>query len=256
MDKALTLEFGSFGLNETKGLSFLSFPSKRSTKQLTGSTEEAVRNIAAILDQLLTAAIETRTAVDFIALRDSTFPHYAGVMISLATLTRAIVPPAVLERLHAESLNEQEAEFRDGALPAFGSAIRDQAIFTVWTLRKINELSRKLTRSTGVVPEERRGDDAAFLNRFTFHGLRTRFHLDCLTTSMRHGQPVFPEVLGEISNGLRSAVDAYAWMRQFVELRYQGEDPILPFIDLDEEDREFVNASARDMAADLAVHAD
>jgi len=253
MNEALSLEFGPFGLSEGKGLSFLSFPSKQSAKQLAGSTGEAVRNIAEILEQLLTAAVEKRTAAEFIALRDSTFPHYTGVMIALATLVKAVVPAATVERLTAESLSEQEAELRDKGAAAFGTTVRDQAIFTVWTLWKINGLGQKLS-TLPTVPDDRKEDDARFLQMFIFHGLRTRFHLDCLTASIRHNLPIFPEVLNAISDGLRSGVDAYAWIRQSVDVRCQHEEPVLPFLPLDEEDREFVDASARDMASDSSLN--
>jgi hypothetical protein len=242
---ALPQGFGLSGKGEQ--FAFLSFPSRKSKQQLSGSADEAVRNIAAILDQVLTTAIGKRTASEFIALRDEAFSSYAGIMISLATLVRSTVPAPVMESLSAQSLCEQEAELRDHALPAFGSAIRDQALFTVWTLRKINDLSQRISSAPAVASCGDREDPDA-LKMFTFHGLRTRFHLDCLTASLRHNQPIFPEVLIAISEGLRSAVDAYAWIRKISDSRLIQEEPVLEFLDLDEEDRQFVEASGRNMA--------
>ena len=135
-------------------------------------------------------------------------------------------------------------------LVAFGSAIRDQALFTVWTLRKINDLVRQLSGQE--LKEDDKSKDKDFAGSFIYHGLRMRFHLDCLLTSMKHQRPIYPEILVAISDGLRSGVNAYAWIRQCVDLRTNAEEPVLPFIELDEEDREFIDASARDMANESA----
>jgi hypothetical protein len=247
MNPSIAFPQGFSGTGEQ--LAFLSFPSAKAKRQLPGSTDEAVRNIAAILDQLLTTAIETRTAAEFIALRDAAFPTYTGVMVSLATLVQCTVPKAVRESLTAQSLCEQEAEFRDRALSAFGSAIQDQALFTVWTLRKINDLAQRISAAQSLA-DRSEVEDLDAVKMFAFHGLRTRFHLDCLTASMRHDRAIFPEVLSTISDGLRSAVDAYAWIRKIFDSHHVQEGPILEFIDLDEEDTEFINASGRNLGSE------
>jgi hypothetical protein len=250
MDDALALPpgLGAIGLREP--IPFVGFPSKRSAKQLSGSTEDLVRNIATVIDQLMVSAIEKRTAVEFTAVWNEAFPNYARIMCALGALSKALIPPSVLEQVTADSLCEIEADFRDHALAAFGSAIRDQALFTVWTLRKINDLARRL--SSAELPEDDQSKDKDFSASFIYHGLRMRFHLDCLLTSIRHQRPIYPEILVSISDGLRSGVDAYAWIRRYVDLRTKTEEPALPFIELDEEDREFIDASARDMASEPA----
>jgi len=250
MDEALTLQHGFGGIGVREPIPFVGALSKRSAKQLSGSAEELVRNIATVIDELMVSAIEKRTAVEFMAVWKEVFPNYARVMCALGALSKALIPPLVLEHVTAESLSEMEADFRDHALVAFGSAIRDQAVFTVWTLRKINDLARKL--SSAELAEDDKAKDKAFAGSFIYHGLRMRFHLDCLLASMKHQQPIYPEVLAAISDGLRSGVDAYAWIRQSVDLRIKTTESVLPFIELDEEDREFVDASARDMANEPA----
>jgi len=253
MNEALALPQGLHSLKVGDSLAFLGLPSKRTGRQLSASAEELMRNIATILDQIITGAIEKRTAQEFIAVRDATFPDYARVMLALANLVSTIVPVLVLERITLESLSELEADFRDHAAAAFGTSIRDQAIFTVWTLRKINELSQRVTAS-GKVPDDIRKRDAELAPSFNFHALRTRFHLDCLTTALRTSAPIYPEVLNEISDGLRSEVDAYAWIRQAVDLRFPAQEPVLPFAELDEEDRQFIDASVRDMATEFSLN--
>jgi len=250
MNEALALPQGLGAIGVREPLPFVGLPTERSAKQLSGSVEDVVKTIANVIDQIILSAIERRTALDFRAFWKEVFPNYARVMFATGTLAKALIPPHALERVISESLCEMEAEFRDNALAAFGSAIRDQCIFTIWTLRKINDLARQL--SSGQLSEDEKHKDDEFGWGFIYHGLRTRFNLDCLMASMRHERPIYPEVLEEISDGLRSAVNAYAWIRQCVDLRTKPQEPELPFIALDEEDWEFVNASARDMANESA----
>jgi hypothetical protein len=248
MNEALALppELTTIGIREP--IPFVGFPSKRTTKQLSGSADELVKNITTIIDQMLTGAIEKRTAAEFNAAWTEVLPNYARVMGALGALSKALIPPLVLEQVTSDSLCEMEAEFRDHAVAAFGSAIRDQGLFTLWTLRKISDLSRQLSKPD--LTEDEKHKDSEFSTAFIYHGLRMRFNLDCLLLAMRRHQPIYPEVLTAISDALRSAVDAYAWIRQCVDLRIKLEEPTLPFIELDDEDREFIDASARDMAAE------
>src|SRR5437868_6111129 len=143
MTEAFALSGGLVSIDVGEPPPFVGFPSKGSTKQLSGSVDELVKNIANVIDQFTTGAIERRTASEFEAVWKAVFPNYARVMIALGTLAKALVPPLVLEQLASDSLSEMEADFRDHALVAFGSSIRDQALFTIWTLRKINDLSRQ-----------------------------------------------------------------------------------------------------------------
>src|ERR1019366_6241232 len=105
-------------------------PSKRSANQLSASAEEVIRNVGSILGQLLLTAIEKRTAVEFISLRDGLFPNYARLMLALSKIASAIVPHDVLMRINAESLCEMETDFKEHALSSFGATIQDQAVFT------------------------------------------------------------------------------------------------------------------------------
>src|ERR1035441_9040112 len=116
MDETLALSqgFGAIGVREP--IPFVGFPSKRSAKQISGSAEELVRNIAAVIDQLMVTAIEKRTAAEFTSVSNEVFPNYARIMCALGALSKALIPPLVLEQVTADSLCEMEADFRDHAL--------------------------------------------------------------------------------------------------------------------------------------------
>jgi len=161
-----------------------------------------------------------------------------------------VVPANVIERVTSEDLGEMEADFRDQALAAFGSSIGDQAIFTVWTLRKISDLGQKVAGNP--VPENLKDQDKHFATMWSVYGLRARFNLDCLLYGIHAQRPICPEVLDAIACGPRSAMSAYSWIRQAADLRVRQEEPVLEFIDLDDEDRVFAEASAYDMALECA----
>jgi hypothetical protein len=133
------------------------------------------------------------------------------VTLALGGLINAVVPHQVIDRLTFESLSEMEAEFRDEGLSAFGSEIKDQAMFTVWTLRKINDLAHGISASDKPA-EHLINDDKHYASSFASHVLYSRFHLDCLKISLRTSRPLYPEVLESISEGLRAVVNAYAFV--------------------------------------------
>jgi hypothetical protein len=63
--------------------------------------------------------------------------------------------------------------------------------------------------------------------------------------------PIYPEVLEVITDLLRSAVNAYAWIRQGVDLRFPVDEPVLPNVEWDDEDQELLNGSMRDMETEI-----
>lgn len=248
MNEALAIPQG-FGLTSIgEQFSFLRFPSKRSARQISVSTEELLKNIADIHNQIIFGVIEKRTATEFRAARDEAFPKYLHLMRAVSDLARVLIPPQVLERLANESFSELESDFREHG-DLFGSAVRDQAIFTVWTFRKISSLVRQVPASGVSVCD--RGKDIDLNSKFVPHALWTRFHLDCLTISMHSHKPIYPDVRDVIADGLRAAVNAYAWAKQGFELRNPVVEPLLAQYEWDDEDTELMDSSMSDLANEL-----
>jgi hypothetical protein len=166
-------------------------------------------------------------------------------------LARATVPAHILERLTQESFSEMEAEFRDGALASFGSAVRDQAIFTVWTLRKISDICQKIVDAP-TLPKNLPSDDLENFKAFAWYAVLTRFHLDCLLKSMQVQQPIYPEVREVIIDGLRGVVNAYAWARQALDLRCPEILPEIAPVKWDEEEQSLLDEATFDLLGDPA----
>jgi hypothetical protein len=226
----------------------LALPGLRSAhrgQRLSGQAEEVIRTVAGIVDELVSATIEKRTAIEFWETQQEVFPKYFKAVRSLSDLARIVIPRHLLGVLMAESFSEREAEFRDHGLEAFGAAVRDQAMFTIWTLRKISDLCQRIDQAK--LDPTLQDSDRELFGEFTFHAISARFYLDCLTKSMDVKRPLFPDVLEVVINGLRNAVNAYAWARRAFELRVPRSETENLAVEWDDEDRELLNEATHDM---------
>jgi len=229
-------------------ISFLAAPPQSLRKQLSPSAGEMVSSIAAILEDLVICALEKRTAAEFRAVRKEVFPKYFAAMRALSALTSIVIPDRVLERLTNESFSEMEAECRNHALGMFGAELRDQLFFTIWTLRKTSDLCRQIIAAP--VPSDKREDDSEFALQYEKSAVWTRFHTECLLKSMQLGRPPYPEILEEISDSLRTAVNAYAWARRGLELRSPQNDPDPAPVHWDEEEQQLLDEATYDLASE------
>ena len=250
MNDAFTMEEAGLSLNIERPLEavldFLASRSKKSARELTVTAGEVFSGFAGVVDQLLLNVIEKRTAIEFSAAFQDAFPKYATMTLALSHFARVVVPPDVIDRLTRESICELEADFRDKALPVFGAAVRDQAMFTIWTLRKINDLIAQ--SSTIKLDESKREEDKKYCRAFNIHTLRAHFSLDCLNMALSISRPIYPEVMGELVDGLRGMVNAYAWARRGVALRIPAIEPNVERPASDAEDEQLLMASMQNMA--------
>lgn len=225
---------------------FVGLPSRKSARELSGSAEELLRGIKTVLDNLLLRAIENRTRAEFIAVRDKVFLDYSKTVTALSNLARVIVPSPTLDRLVVESLLELEADLLEHGLARFGVLARDQAIFTIWTMRKTNRLISVIA-GAGPVPENLKADDERIATEFSLTSMLGHFHLNCLVASIHFNKAINPEVLNEICDGLRFTVNAYGLIRQGVDLRVAREEPAVTAYEWDAEDKELLASSMSDM---------
>lgn len=229
-------------------LAFSALPAKHASAQITGTANDLFKAAQAILNQILADVNGKRTAVEFRAARDGYFPQYMMVMMAIGSLIQAVVPSAVIDRLSWEAFCEMEADFRDAGAATFGKDISDQVLFSVWTLRKIQDLATHINRSKDAV----QNGDPQLAKDFVTHILFSRFHLDCLRTSLRTERVIYPEVLECISEGLRGLVNAYAYIRQATDARSSDVEELI-HIDFDEEEQELVALSMKDLASDATL---
>lgn len=229
-------------------LTFVGVPSKAAVKDISGSASEILKNIKGIIDGLLLQAIEKRSKAEFEATRDEVFPKYFVAIMSLSGIVQVVVPPAVVQRISWEAFSEIEADLRDKGLAKFGQMARDQAVFTTWTLRKINAL---LPRVSAAPLEEHKALDRKLVKEFSLYSAWAQFHLDCLLASIRFDKAISPEILDDVCDGLRALVNAYGLIREAVGIREPHAEGQLPPYEADDEDNELIRSSMDEIEADL-----
>jgi hypothetical protein len=250
MNKASTIApsaIGSVGLDGL--LALVGLPSKRSTGELSGHVVEVFNGITALIDGLLLPAIDAHTAEEFRAVRDVIFGDYARAVIALSGLVQMVVPEPTIERILGESFCEMEAEFKAKGLLRFGAPAKEQAIFTIWTLRRTSSLIAKII-AAGPVSENLREQDSKIASEFSAAIAWTQFHLDCLVCSIRFDKEIQIDVLEVVQDGLRAVVNAYGLARRGLVLRAPSPEPVPSFIEWDDEDQELLESSMKDMAAE------
>ncbi len=235
-------------------LKLVGLPSKAGENGLSGETSgranELVRTVVSVVDDLVASSLEKRTAVNFTQVRMQIFPQCFAAMRALRDLTQIVLPRQTIVRQSAEWFSGLEGDFRKLGPSAFGMDLTERGIFTVWTLRKIYDLGQEIQASTA--PMQDAGKDEEMAMDFATRAMWTRFHLDCLTKSMRDQTPIYPEVVVDIRDGLRQAVDTYACIRQWADLKSPRQEPDFDPIEWEADDELLLADSMRDLERESA----
>jgi len=233
-------------LIDSRSVGLIGLPAERPAQQtLPGSAGNLLKGIETTLDQMILDVISKRTAEEWARAEDEVLPQYISLVVAFARVVSKLVDRKTIVRLSAESFCELEAEIREKGEAAFGEALRDRAMSTVWMLRKITDLLADL-QAAPVGPQEE-AKDAEFAGAFFLHAVRARFYIDCLVASMRTKQPLYRDAFPQVDDGLRSIINAYAWVKQALDLRFPRnyDEPEAP--PCTEEDQVLVDASMADM---------
>ena len=251
MNEAVALarqDVRSSGLDDL--LALVGLPSRRrSTGELSNPAEEILKSISSFVDGLLQRSIATQTKNEFVSVRKENFGNYAGAVTSLARLIHIVVPNQVIERVLDDSFCELEAEFREHGLSRFGASAKEQAMFTIWTMRRTSRLITKIS-ALGTAPQSLKEQDEEIADSFSFYATWSQFHLDCMLGAIRFGKPIQLDVLPEIIDGLRGVVNAYGYARRGLSLRLPEEQPKLTPHQWDDEEQELLSSSMREMAVE------
>jgi hypothetical protein len=88
--------------------------------------------------------------------------------------------------------------------------------------------------------------DGEMAKMFVSHVLYGRFHLDILKMSMRTKTAIFPEVLDCVSEGLRTIVNAYSYIKLAADVGTKPARDEMITIEFDDEEQELLASSMRD----------
>jgi hypothetical protein len=242
-------DFAQAGLDDTLGLVGLPSQRRAKSRDMSATTADILNGISEHVDSLVLRAIAAQDSAAFVSVRDEVIGQYFKGVKYLAGIARMLAPEPVVENALNQSFCELEADFRDHALARFGLLAKEQAMFTVWTLRRTSGLISKIA-ATGPASPDLRPKDIEIATAYTGAAIWTQFHLDCLVNSIRHDRPIQLEVLPKIIDGLRAAVNAYGLARQGLDLRQPRPEVFVTPYEWDEEDKELLESSMSDMAAE------
>jgi hypothetical protein len=219
-----TLTSAEAGLVDTLPMAFFAprfrvdQPDLPSRRGVPANVREVIDGMLSVLDGLLHGTLEARTGAEFDERAPEAFRKYAALALSLAKFVRVAVDASVAEALSQDSLRALDAEFKAGGAAQFGQLAQSQVLFTIWTFRKTNDLISAFSTTPAASGQAKQ--DAEYAAHYLAHGLRSQFALDCLAAALRTGAPVFPEVLDNLVEWLRNAVNAYSFARQAFDLRF------------------------------------
>jgi hypothetical protein len=227
--------------------SFISLPEKES-HELSRDAQDVFKKIVEVRTNIVLLTIEAQSRDEFKQIREQTFDNVVRTNKALGSLARVMVPAAALDRIVWQSFAELEADFSEHGTKKFGEVAKEQAIFSIWTLRKINRLLSKINEYKGM-DSEKAEKDREIGKAFSFYLLWTYFHLECLIAAMRFDKPIQIDVLDEICDGLRAVVNAYGFLRQGLDIRFPaGAEPSQDVV-WGEEDEQLLASSMEDMAS-------
>jgi hypothetical protein len=227
-------------------LKVVGLPTERDRAATTaGQINNLFREVVVVIDGLVAASIDQRRSAEFVKIREEVFPQYVAAITALGSLARIVIPKQTIDRISLESFSEMEADFRDFGDSALGSDLAERGLFTVWIIRKIYDLAKEIEASE--FPKENAKEDVEKAREFVRFALWNRFHVDCLIKSIRTNKPIYPEVVEHIRDGLRAAVDAYAHVRQWADIRNPRPDLDPGPIEWTGEDETWLLDSMRDL---------
>jgi hypothetical protein len=221
--------------------SILASRSKQSIHTFSPTVLEVFKGCRAEITAILMTLLSTRTGAEQQREVVRLFPKYLGLSLAISHFASAVVARDAIERLSRESICEMEADFRDKGLAAFGATVRSQALFTIWTLRKINEVVTQI--SAAKLDESNQEADRRACIQFTISALRAQMALDCLQMAMDQKIAIYPEVSDALVDDLRAMVNAYSWARQGLEARVQPAEATFEPPAMDDEDRQLLEAA-------------
>lgn len=212
---------------------------------LTRSDERLIRELGAMLDKQLVAALDARSASEFSQLRSQVWPKYCRALRALSDTIRNMAPDHEIDRATKAAMETYSEDLQKQRLVHFGEQLRDQAVFTLWTLGKIRTLSFSLVAPPA---PELRGKDLELCNEYRLCSLWTQFHMDIVIQSIKLDKAIPDDVQELVREGLRTAVNAYAIMKEARALRHpRAEQPPATGLPWDEEDEQLLAASMRDL---------
>lgn len=173
-------------------------------------------------NSIFKSLIGASTKEEFSDVRRSHFGDYVKLSISMGGLLSSAIDPTLIESLNALGFDRAQELIRErGDVLPWLEGGAEEAEFCVSTLQRAYSLLPDVLECQ--VSYELEGTDRNLASEFSRSALWAQMHLDTLMASLKNVWMPNETVLNEILVGMRSAVDAYAAVREAVDLRYSFE---------------------------------
>lgn len=229
-----------------------SFVGQSSTVQtvFVQSDEDLIRKLVLVLDNQLLGVLESRSVQEFAETRASVWQKYVRARRALSDTMSNLVSETEMESIAKACLSTLTADLQKERGVRFGDALTDQSIFMLWTLGKINVLA-KIVNEAGE-PRDKDADLKLHAD-YQLYSLWAQFHLDAVAAAMKFKKTMQDDIQGVLCDGLRASVNAFAVLKEALDLRVSKTDPaVAAALPWDEEDERLLASSMRDMNGNLS----
>lgn len=225
-------------------------PSPSSDEVLVSKEARLIDSLIITLEKYCLASITAPNIVSFRRERRRSWPKYIRSLRALTDTFVNLVPAEVIAKILPQATQELDSDIQRRGPSLFGEKLTAQAVFTLWTIGEIRALRDEIT-NVEVDPQSKQ-KDAQLAGAFQMNSLWAQFHLDSLLTAIKYDRPVAEDIRGDVCEGLRAAVNAYALMKSAARLRESTVEEVAPTnLPWDEEDERLLASSMRDLNADF-----
>lgn len=235
---------------DLKGFVGLGTQTRAKTDDTAAQLNQVFGEVTRLADELFVTILEQRSAESFRQTVERSFNDYVHLMRAKGDLIRFALrnDTASAERLVDQSLSSLEADFRHEGAVRFGQTVNEQAVFTIWTLRRtVNQIWRVHAAEVALTQEQLEAREALTAD-FGLYSAWAQLHLATLSASLRLNRPIHPDVAPAVLDGLRAMVNAGGFARQLIDMALPsaGDDELEPY-EWDDEDDELVRSSMADL---------
>lgn len=187
----------------------------------------------------------------FREMRKQVAQPYHDLRTAITKVLRAIrLTNLDLVRLAQRGVSSLVGEFTSAGAKEIGTALTEEILFSLQTLRRTNNLLELVIKNPP--PVELVDQDRQLAAQFGSYAFWADLHLHLLWLLRSVGASLKPEILDEVVEGLRAGVMAAATVRQAVRLRgLAGHDHLAFASEWDDEDQDLASASDGDVGSTL-----
>jgi hypothetical protein len=194
------------------------------TNRLPSSYAEIAQRLLKEVAEVTTQAAKARTVEDFKERRKRLYPEYLSLMKALSSVVLAKMDQCDrtslminLQPIFDASFEALEDDMETHGALYFSDDVLKEIMFSLATIKSAYLAVPRLLSAH--VDEAKLDQDRELGENFSFSVTWAQFHFEALKGAMRKNLTVVPEVLLELTQGLRSSVMAYSYIRQAVGLR-------------------------------------